>query len=113
MMVAHMALEWIANAVAACHDWTKKRPEQDRPNLSASSTAEGSHPGFDIPPDKGESACLWDLFNFCGSPRSLRPGTKNELRGLPRPQDRLTVIAFLDASGHARQAAAGAHRRRR
>jgi len=89
----------IAERCAACHDWTKGGPNKIGPNLfGVVGRPRASHPGFDYSPAmkaKGGNWSYADLFQFLKQPQVFIPGTKMTFGGLPRPQDRLDVIAFL------------------
>jgi cytochrome c len=89
----------IAERCAACHDWTKGGPNKIGPNLyGVVGRPRASHPGFDYSPAmkaKGGDWSYADLFQFLKQPQVFVPGTKMTFGGLPRPQDRLDVIAFL------------------
>jgi cytochrome c len=39
------------------------------------------------------------LFQFLDSPKEAVPGTKMSFAGLPKPEDRANVIAFLQQNG--------------
>jgi cytochrome c len=57
-----------------------------------------SHPGFDYSAAMKAKGGDWsypDLFNFLRQPAVFVPGTKMSFAGLPKPQDRLNVMAFL------------------
>ena len=84
---------------ASCHDWTKGGPNKIGPNLyGVVGRAKASHPGFDYSAalkGKGGEWSYAELFNFLRQPAAYAPGTKMSFAGLPRPADRLNVIAFL------------------
>jgi cytochrome c len=94
-----MAGAAIAERCAACHDWTKGGPNKIGPNLyGVVGRAKASHPGFDYSAalkGKGGEWSYAELFNFLRQPAAYAPGTKMSFAGLPRPADRLNVIAFL------------------
>lgn len=89
----------IAERCAACHDWTKGGPNKIGPNLyGVVGRPRATHPGFDYSPAMKARGGNWtyaDLFQFLKQPQVFIPGTKMTFGGLPRPQDRLDVIAFL------------------
>jgi cytochrome c len=89
----------IAERCAACHDWTRGGPNKIGPNLyGVVGRPRASHPGFDYSPAMKAKTGNWsyaDLFQFLKQPQVFIPGTKMTFGGLPRPQDRLDVIAFL------------------
>jgi len=94
-----MAGAGIAERCGACHDWMKGGPNKIGPNLyGVVGRPKASHPGFDYSAAikmKGGNWAYADLFNFLRQPAVFAPGTKMSFAGLPRPQDRLNVIAFL------------------
>ncbi len=94
-----MAGAMTAEICGACHDWTKGGPNKIGPNLyGVVGRPKGSHPGFDYSPAmkaKGGDWTYADLFRFLAQPQAYVPGTKMGFAGLPKPQDRLNVIAFL------------------
>jgi cytochrome c len=94
-----MAGEAIAERCGACHDWSKGGPNKIGPNLyGVVGRPKASHPGFDysaVMKTKGGNWTYADLFNFLRQPAAFAPGTKMSFAGLPRPQERLNVIAFL------------------
>jgi cytochrome c len=98
-MADAMAGASIAERCAACHDWAKGGPNKIGPNLfGVVGRPKASHPGFDYSAAikaKGGDWSYPDLFNFLRQPAVYAPGTKMSFAGLPRPQDRLNVIAFL------------------
>jgi cytochrome c len=58
--------------------------------------------GFAYSDAMKESGLIWDdatLDQYLTNPRKLVPGTKMIFPGLPNPQDRADVIAFLKESG--------------
>ena len=94
-----MAGAMIAERCGACHDWTKGGPNKIGPNLyGVVGRPRASHPGFEYSAAMKAKGGTWtyeDLFNFLRQPAVFVPGTKMSFAGLPRPQDRLNVIAFL------------------
>lgn len=89
----------IAERCAVCHDWTKGGPNKIGPNLyGVVGRPRASHPGFDYSPAMKARGGSWnyaDLFQFLKQPQVFVSGTKMTFGGLPRPQDRLNLIAFL------------------
>ena len=77
----------------------KDGPNKIGPNLfGVVGRPKASHPGFDYSAAMKAKGGDWsypDLFNFLRQPAVFAPGTKMSFAGLPRPQDRLNVIAFL------------------
>jgi cytochrome c len=94
-----MAGAMIAERCAACHDWTKGGPNKIGPNLyGVVARPRASHPGFEYSPAMKMKGGTWtyeDLFQFLRQPASFVPGTKMTFGGLPKPQDRIDVMAFL------------------
>ena len=98
-MADAMAGATIAERCAACHDWAKDGPNKIGPNLfGVVGRPKASHPGFDYSAAMKAKGGDWsypDLFNFLRQPAVFVPGTKMSFAGLPKPQDRLNVMAFL------------------
>ena len=94
-----MAGEMIAERCGACHDWTKGGPNKIGPNLyGVVGRMRASAPGFEYSPAMKMKGGAWtydELFQFLRQPASFVPGTKMTFAGLPKPQDRVNVIAFL------------------
>jgi len=65
----------------------------------------GSHPGYSYDTamqDFGKAHPAWTydlLYQFLKSPQNFMPGTKMTFVGLPNPQDRINVIAYLRSDG--------------
>ena len=91
--------EMIAQQCMACHDFTKGGPNKIGPNLyGVIGRPRASHPGFDYSAAmkaKGGDWTYADLFEFIKQPQLFISGTKMTFGGLPKPQDRLDVIAWL------------------
>ena len=91
--------EMIAQQCMACHDFTKGGPNKIGPNLyGVIGRPRATHPGFDYSAAmkaKGGNWTYADLFEFIKQPQVFIPGTKMTFGGLPKPQDRLDVIAWL------------------
>ena len=91
--------EMIAQQCMACHDFTKGGPNKIGPNLyGVIGRARATHPGFDYSAAmkaKGGNWTYADIFEFIKQPQVFIPGTKMTFGGLPKPQDRLDVIAWL------------------
>jgi cytochrome c len=94
-----MAGEMIAERCGACHDWTKGGPNKIGPNLySVVGRPRASAAGFEYSPAMKMKGGTWtydELFQFLRQPASFVPGTKMTFAGLPKPQDRVNVMAFL------------------
>ena len=61
----------------------------------------GSHEGYDYSPQLKEHGGKWDYVNLdemIASPATHIPGTKMAFAGLPKPEDRANVIAYLAAN---------------
>lgn len=91
--------EMIAQQCMACHDFTKGGPNKIGPNLyGVIGRPRAMHPGFDYSAAmkaKGGNWTYADIFEFIKQPQFFIPGTKMTFGGLPKPQDRLDVIAWL------------------
>jgi cytochrome c len=89
-----------AKKCMSCHDFTKGGPNKIGPNLwgiVGSHPAEVANYAFSDAM-KGRASTNWtyeDLNDFLVSPKKDIPGTKMTFPGLPKPQDRANVIAWL------------------
>ena len=94
-----MAGESVAERCAACHDWTKGGPNKVGPNLyGVVGRSKASHTGYDYSAAmkaKGGNWSYAELYAFLRQPPAYVVGTKMSFAGLPRPADRINVIAFL------------------
>lgn len=60
----------------------------------------GTVAGFDYTPANKNSGITWTpekLFQYLENPQRVIPGTKMAFAGLPKPQDRADVIAYLQS----------------
>jgi cytochrome c len=58
----------------------------------------GTVPGFSYSGANVKSGIVWTeqkIFDYLENPQKLVPGTKMAFAGLPRPQDRADVVAYL------------------
>jgi cytochrome c len=58
----------------------------------------GTVPGYNYSPANKNSGVTWTpevMFEYLENPRGFMPGTKMTFAGLPQPQDRADVIAYL------------------
>lgn len=98
-MADAMKGEMIAQQCMACHDFSKGGPNKIGPNLyGVVGRPRAMHPGFDYSAAmkaKGGNWTYADIFEFIKQPQLFIPGTKMTFGGLPKPQDRLDVIAWL------------------
>ena len=89
----------IAKRCEACHDWTKGGPNKIGPNLfGIVGRPKAGHPGFDYSAAMKAKGGAWtyaDLFEYLRQPAAVIPGMKMSFAGLPKPQDRLNLLAFL------------------
>src|ERR1019366_691069 len=89
-----------AKKCMSCHDFTKGGPNKIGPDLwgiVGSHPAEVANYAFSDAM-KGRASTNWtyeDLNDFLVSPKKDIPGTKMTFPGLPKPQDRANVIAWL------------------
>lgn len=90
----------ISKKCSACHDFTKGGPNKIGPNLWG---IVGSHPA-EVPnysfsdamqQRKDKTWTYEELDNFLAGPRADVAGTKMTFVGLPNPQDRADLIAWL------------------
>ena len=113
--IAAPAISWAtppADAVAgatvfkkcvACHSVEPSGRNGLGPNLrGVVGRSAAKAPGFSYSPAMVTAKLVWTeqtLARFLASPRQVVPGTRMTFAGLPNPQDRANVIAFLKASG--------------
>jgi cytochrome c len=92
--------EQISKKCLQCHDFTKGGPNKIGPNLWG---IVGSHPA-EVPnysfsdAMKAEESKTWtfqELDEFLTQPKADIPGTKMTFPGLPKPEDRADIIAWL------------------
>jgi cytochrome c len=92
--------EQISKRCGACHDFTKGGPNKIGPNLwgiVGSHPAEVANYSFSDAMKARESK-TWtfeELDNFLAGPRNYVPGTKMTFIGLPKPDERADLIAWL------------------
>jgi len=91
---------------ASCHLFDPAGTNNIGPGLyGVVGRAPGSHPGFsyDQPMQdfaKANKAWTYDLlYQFLKNPQGFMSGTKMTFVGLPDPQDRINVIAYLRSNG--------------
>ena len=89
----------ISTRCEQCHDLSKGGPNKIGPNLyDVVGRPRAAHPGFDYSSamkSKGGDWTYDELFKFLKSPGSYIPGTKMSFAGLPKEQDRISLIAYL------------------
>lgn len=90
--------EKIFRQCMACHS-AEKGVNEVGPSLhGVVGRKAGSVPGFAYSPANKKSGITWneaELFVYLKAPRELVPGTYMTFAGLPKPQDRADVIAYL------------------
>ncbi|MBK8176472.1 MAG: cytochrome c family protein [Rhodospirillales bacterium] len=84
----------------ACHNAENGGPNQVGPNLwGVVGRPIAHHEGFNysaaLSAKNGETWTYEELNTFITSPKAFVPGTKMTFPGLPKPEDRANVIAFL------------------
>jgi cytochrome c len=89
----------IAQRCQQCHVWDKNGPNKIGPDLyGVIGRPRASHPGFSYSTAMTSKGGTWtyeEIFRFLRSPGRYIPGTKMSFIGLPRPQDRLNLLAFM------------------
>jgi len=96
----------VSEKCKSCHNLDNGGPNLTGPNLyGVEGRKPGSHPGFaysSAMTDFGGKNPAWTydlLYQFLKAPGSFMPGTKMTFVGLPDPQDRINVIAYLRSNG--------------
>jgi cytochrome c len=95
--------EAIFKKCQACHDGTKGGPNKVGPNLyDVVNRPIASHPGFsysagmkDFSKGSSEKWTFDNLYHFLKSPKNDVKGTAMGFAGLPKPEDRANVLAYL------------------
>jgi cytochrome c len=89
-----------AKKCAACHTFNKGGPTLVGPNLwGVVGRPKASEPGFNYSPAlkaKGGNWTFDELYHFIANPRADIPGTAMTFPGIPRPNERADVIAYLN-----------------
>ncbi len=92
----------IARKCQACHELTKGGASSDGPVLyGVVGRPSGTIPGYDYSDTlkamaaKGEIWTYERINKFITAPRKFAPGTKMPFLGLPKPEDRADVLAYL------------------
>lgn len=96
--------EAIFKKCVACHTITPGGASGIGPNIHGIVGASIGHhaPGFAYSPALAGKGGNWDwgnLYQWLKSPSSFAPGTKMTFAGLPNPQDRADVIAYMNSQG--------------
>jgi len=93
----------VFNKCTACHNVDPSGRNGLGPNLrGVVGRPSAKAPGFSYSPAMTGAKLVWseqNLSRFLTSPRQVVPGTRMTFVGLPNPQDRADVIAFLKQSG--------------
>ena len=90
----------VSRKCQACHDFTKGGPNKVGPNLwNIVGSKAADVPGYsfsDAMKQRADKAWTYqELDNYLAGPRAYVPGTKMTFAGLPNPQDRANLIAWL------------------
>ena len=92
--------EAIAKKCAACHTFDKGGPNRVGPNLyGVIGRPRGSVDGFTYSDAMKKLGGTWEpqeIAAFIFNPKAYLPGTKMTFAGLPKPEDRANVLAFLN-----------------
>ncbi len=96
--------EGIFKKCMACHTIAAGSANGIGPNIHGVVGGPIGHhaPGFAYSPALAGKGGNWDwgnLYQWLKSPSSFAPGTKMTFAGLPNPQDRADVIAYLNSQG--------------
>jgi cytochrome c len=98
-----MAGATVFRKCASCHNVDPSGRNGVGPNLRGVVGRPAARvPGFNYSPAMTASKLVWtepNLARFLTSPRQTIPGTRMTFAGLPNPQDRANVIAFLKQAG--------------
>jgi cytochrome c len=90
----------LAKKCAACHTFDKGGPNRIGPNLYGivgEPIAEGKGYSFSAPLTAHKGTwTIAELDQWLANPKTMVPGTKMTFAGLPKPQDRANVIAYLN-----------------
>jgi cytochrome c len=96
----------VAQKCQSCHNFQQNGPNMTGPNLwGVVGRPIGSHPGYDYDQPMKDFAAknpAWTydlLYTYLKSPGVVVPGTKMTFVGLPAPQDRINIIAYLHTLG--------------
>src|SRR5579859_1750618 len=92
--------EAIAKKCGACHTFDKGGPNRVGPNLyGVIGRPRASAAGFTYSDAMKKLGGTWEpqeIAAFIFDPKSYLPGTKMGFAGLPKPEDRANVLAFLN-----------------
>jgi cytochrome c len=90
-----------AQKCAACHTFDKGGRNLVGPNLwGVIGRPKASVPGFNYSPALKAMGGNWsvdDIYHFIANPKAMVPGTAMTFAGVPRPNERADLIAYLNS----------------
>jgi len=90
-----------AKKCAACHNFDKGgKPLVGPPLWGVVGRQKASVPGFNYTPAFKAMNGVWtiaELFKFIANPKAMVPGTAMTFLGIPRPQERADLMAYLNS----------------
>ena len=102
--------EKVFKQCATCHTIEKEKNKVGPSLYGVIGRPAGTAPGFNYSTANKESGITWteqEMFGYLENPRKRIPGTKMAFVGLKKPEDRANVIAYIQETFKAAEAAAG------